>query len=75
MRKGKNLVVLIREELGLSQYALAERVGCYQSDISNFERGERPLSAGQCLSWWGKLRPELKSMGIGLEDLLRFGRE
>jgi transcriptional regulator with XRE-family HTH domain len=75
MKRRKNVVLLIREELGLSQEALAERVGCHQSDVSNFERGVRSLSGAQCLAWMEALAPVLERLGIDPADLLRLGRE
>ena len=62
-----SLITTLRERAGLSQHALAKKIGVAQSTVSRFERGETPIE-------WIALRdfvvavnlPELES----LQDLL-----
>lgn len=62
----RELVIKIREYTGLSQQALADRLGLYRSSVSQFETGARtptPQHAMKYLSLY-----ESKNLGISLED-------
>jgi len=49
--------VRLREASGLTQVALAARLGLTQSEVSKFERGERALDVLQLRAW-------LRALGV-----------
>jgi transcriptional regulator with XRE-family HTH domain len=53
------MLVQLREDAGLTQTELAERLSITQSEVSKFERGERALDVVQLRAW-------LRALGIGL---------
>ncbi|HET7525594.1 MAG TPA: helix-turn-helix transcriptional regulator [Burkholderiaceae bacterium] len=53
------MLVQLREDAGVKQTELAERLGITQSEVSKFERGERALDVLRLRAWLGAL-------GIGL---------
>jgi transcriptional regulator with XRE-family HTH domain len=62
-KKPKNKIRAARQAAGLSQYQLAERVGCSQHHISRWENGERGPSAQS-------LKKLAKALGCKIDDLL-----
>ena len=52
------MLAQLREDAGLNQGALADRLGITQSEVSKFERGERVLDALRLRAW-------LHALGIG----------
>lgn len=63
-----------RLESGLSQAALAARLGLTQSEVSKFERGERCLELLQLRAWLEALGSSLPAFAEALEhELSRIG--
>jgi transcriptional regulator with XRE-family HTH domain len=58
----QRMLVQLREEAGLDQRALANRLGVTQSEVSKYERGERALDVLRLRTW-------LRALGI---ELARF---
>ena len=46
-------------QAGLAQATLAARLGVTQSELSKFERGERPLRADRLRAWLRELGAEV----------------
>ena len=53
----------VREQAGLTQIQLAERIGCDQSVISRIESGQRALTLD-------RLKSIAKALGVPLAQLL-----
>jgi len=58
------LLRVVRQEAGLSQYGLADRLGTTQSWVSKCERGERRIDAVE-------LRRFCMAMGIRTDEFMR----
>lgn len=48
-RSFRDILTKARQERGLSQEALAEKLGCIQTYVSKYERGERRLDVVEFL--------------------------
>jgi len=57
-------LVARRKELGLTQQAVADRVGMHQQNVSRFETGERRLDAVEFVD-------VASALGLDAADLLR----
>ena len=72
------VLVQLREEAGLTQTALAERLGITQSEVSKFERGERALDVLRLRAWLRALgiefTPFARALDQELERLEAFSR-
>ncbi|MDA8210196.1 MAG: helix-turn-helix transcriptional regulator [Actinomycetota bacterium] len=56
------MLTSLREEAGIAQAYLADKLGIDQSAVSRAERGERRISVGEFLDW-------LDVLGVQLSDV------
>jgi ribosome-binding protein aMBF1 (putative translation factor) len=61
------MLVRLREDGGLNQTDLADRLGITQSEISKFERGERALDVIRLRAWLRALGIEFKPFADALD--------
>ena len=64
------MLVQLREEAGLDQTTLADRLGITQSEVSKFERGERALDVLRLRSWLRALGIEFAAFARALDQEL-----
>ncbi|MEO8523308.1 MAG: helix-turn-helix transcriptional regulator [Caldimonas sp.] len=64
------MLVQLREDAGLDQTALADRIGISQSEVSKFERGERTLDVLRLRAWLRGLGIEFASFADALDQEL-----
>lgn len=62
----QELVIKIREAAGLSQQALADRLGLYRSSVSQFETGVRIPQPHHAMKYLAL--NESQALGVTLED-------
>lgn len=60
----RDLLVKMREEIGLSQVEVARRLGRHQSFVSKYETGERPLDVAD-------LKTVAAALGVSLLAIVR----
>ena len=64
------MLAQLREDAGLNQTALADRLGITQSEVSKFERGERALDVLRLRAWLHALGIELAPFAYALDQQL-----
>ena len=64
------LLASLREDAGLNQRALADRLGITQSEVSKFERGERALDVLRLRAWLRALEIEFAWFADALDQEL-----
>lgn len=58
----RNTVRRVREEKGLTQAELANRLGVHRQTISRVETGKRPLELGEFFDWAQALEVDEKEL-------------
>jgi transcriptional regulator with XRE-family HTH domain len=64
------MLAQLREDAGLNQTALADRLGITQSEVSKFERGERALDVLRLRAWLHALGIEFAPFAYALDQQL-----
>ena len=64
------MLAQLREDAGMNQTALADRLGLTQSEVSKFERGERALDVLRLRAWLRALGMELAPFALALDEEL-----
>jgi len=70
---GNQVLVELREHLGITQAQLGKPVDLLASHVSSIERGTRPIGANVGLRIWDHYKRDLAYLGHDFEALIRGG--